>query len=155
MKIESFQKLKRDKNQDYLYNIFQTTVVKDKNVRLYEYVVKREDEMRLDKISSKIYESDQYTEELMTMNNIIDPWSVKEGDTLYFCTLSDMGFLYSEDDDYYTDIEKLVDNSHGKDTKLDPSRTSNLNPVVKPKNLKQIMVDKKEHVIKIIDSFDD
>ena len=120
-----------------------------------EYTVKREEEMRIDKISSKIYQSDQYTEELMTLNNIIDPWSIKEGDTIMFCKLSDITILYSEDDDYYKDIEKLVDSSQGKNTKLDPSRRNNLNPVVKPKNLKQISVDKNNHIIKIINSFDD
>jgi len=155
MQIESFKQLKRDKKQGYLYNIFQTTVIKGKNIQVYETLVKREEEMRLDKISYRLYQSTQYTEEIMALNNIIDPWSIKEGDVLYFCKLSDFGVLYSRDDDYYKDIEKLVDTGQGKNTKLDPSRTNNLNPALKPKSLTQINVDKKNHVIKIIDSFDD
>lgn len=155
MNIQSFQKLERDKKQDYLYNIFQTTVIKGKNITIYEYTVGREEEMRIDKISTKIYQSDQYTEELMALNNIIDPWCLKEGDTIYFCKLSDMPKLYSQDDDYYKDVEKLSGGNEGKNTKLDPSRNKNLNPVIKPKTLKQIDIDKANHVIKIIDSFDD
>ena len=153
MQIESFKQLKRDKKQGYLYNIFQTTVIKGKNIQVYETLVKREEEMRLDKISYRLYQSTQYTEEIMALNNIIDPWSIKEGDVLYFCKLNDFGVLYARDDDYYKDIEKLVDSGQGKNTKLDPSRT--LNPALRPKSLTQINVDKKNHVIKIIDSFDD
>jgi len=155
MKIGSFQKLERDKTQDNLYNIFQTTIIKPKNIPLYEYIVNREEEMRMDKISLNIYNSNQYSEELMVLNNIIDPWAIKEGDIIYFCKLSDINTLYSEDDDYYKDMEKLLSGNERKRTKLDPSRTNNLNPVVKPKNLKQIDINEKNHIIKIISSFDD
>jgi len=153
MILKSFKNLKRDEKQDKLYNIFQTTVVNNNNIELFEYVVKREDEMRIDKVSTNIYNSNQYTEELMVLNNIIDPWSIKEGDIIYFCTLDDIQKLYSDDDDYYVDIEKLLDKSQNKSTKIDPSRKI-LNPVIKPKNLKQINVNKNNHKIQIINSFD-
>ena len=154
MRLESFERIKRDENQDNLYDIFQTTVINGKDIELFAYTVTKENEMRIDKISQAIYNSNQYTEELMSLNAIVDPWSIKEGDVIYFCRISNLSLLYDEDDDYYKDIDKLVDKG-GKETKLDPSRSNNLNPVVKPKNLKQINVDKNQNVIKIIDSFDD
>ena len=75
MKITSFDttgnNILRDPKQDYLFDLFQKNIVKTRNIVLIPYVVPREFEMRLDRISNYIFSSPDYVEELMVINDII------------------------------------------------------------------------------------
>ena len=77
MKIISFdgdttKKIKRDSEQNNLFDLFQKNVINTKNIPLNLYIVSRELEMRLDRISEYIYGSSDYVEELMILNDIIN-----------------------------------------------------------------------------------
>ena len=102
MKILSFDneyyKVERNSDQYNLFDLFQKNIVNDTSLQLRIYIVPREYEMRLDRISEHIYGSSDYVEELMTLNDIINPYSVKEGQYIYFCQLDYLTNMYIKDE---------------------------------------------------------
>jgi hypothetical protein len=159
MKIMSFDgnatnKIKRDSSQDDLYNLFQKNIIKA-NVPLVPYIVPREHEMRLDKISKYLYGSTNYVEELMVLNDIINPYSIKEGQVIYFCQEGYMSNLYIKDD-MSINIEdkrkKLLQSSQPNRQKHKLNVDQNLPPNIKPNNLEQIKVSK-DNRVQLINSF--
>lgn len=159
MKITSFDgdnilRLKRDPNQGNLFNLFQKNIVinNKQNITLYLYVVQREYEMRLDKISNFLYGTPDYVEELMVINDIINPYSVKEGQYLYYCSLDNLQFFYTTDDTFEDTTSKnnLINSSK---TNKNKEFTDNLPLTIKPNNLKQITITE-DNKVKIINSFE-
>jgi len=70
MKILSFDnngnyRIKRDSDQNNLFDIFQKNIVNNLSIGKRIYIVPREYEMRLDRISEHLYGSSDYVEELM------------------------------------------------------------------------------------------
>ena len=90
-------KVKRDIKQNNLYNLIQKTVVNNPAIQLKGYTVPREMEMRLDRVSEWIYGSNNYVEELMAINDIICPYSIKEGQEILFCDITALNSLYTTD----------------------------------------------------------
>jgi hypothetical protein len=103
MKIYSFDTNPSEQNTDRFFNVFEKNMEYNRNITLYEYIIPREFEMRLDLISNDIYNSSSYIEELMLINNIISPYSLKETQVIFYCSVSDMSLLYVKDDMKDTD----------------------------------------------------
>jgi len=146
--MDSFtlKNLKRDKKQDNLFNIFKQTMV-DAKIILYTTYVNIDEEMRLDKVSSRLYGTPKYIEELMQINNILNIWNVKQGDIIQYGEILDFQLLKSlekEVDDIYEKIAK-----QNKNTRIDKDRNKNVPPTIKPKNLENLTIDKKTKRIKI------
>ena len=161
MKITSFDdsnnKIKRDPNQGGLFNLFQKNTKFEDNVVFKIYVVPREYEMRLDKISNHIYGTPNYVEELMLLNDLINPYCVKEGQEIIFCSQSDIISFYVKDDMLNNNDKKksLVSSSQPNRNKQKLSNSDkNLPPTVKPQGLEQIKVDKNTKKVRIINSFE-
>ena len=160
MKILSFDtrsttRISRDNNQDGLFNLFQKNIINSNNVTLKGYIVPREYEMRLDKISNHIYGSPDYMEELMVLNDIINPYSVKEGQLIYFCSVNSLSNLYTKDEmleDKEAKRQKLIKSSQPNRNKQKTASDQNLPPNIKPANLEQIKVSK-DNRVQIINSF--
>jgi hypothetical protein len=152
MKIYSFdvKSLTRKKEQDYLYNVFEKNIVYNNTIQLYRYFVPREYEMRLDLISKDIYGSNNYIEELMVINNIINPYSIKESQVIYYCTQSEISSLYKKDD-----MLDGIDENREKIIKASQSNnnTNKIPTTLQPKNIKQVTIDTKNRKIKIMNSF--
>ena len=151
MKIYSFD-ISPIKLKDKLFNIFQKNVEYNNTIQLYRYVVPKEYEMRLDLISNRIYGSTDYIEELMLINNIINPYSVKENQDIYYCSEDNIASLHTTDN--------LKDNDELRDKILkaeQPSKnrssTNKIPTTLKPKNIKQVTIDTKNRKIKIMNSF--
>lgn len=157
MKFYSFEKgkLKRDTNtQGNPYNLFDNTMVdKDiKDLTKYQHVVMDTQEGRLDKVSLALYGSTEYVEELMKINNIINPFSIKNGDILYYVLESDLPSLYVEkEEDESTDVMSI---NNPQATRKDANRTNKTPPVVKNKNNKQISWDKENKKVSITNKID-
>lgn len=157
MKITSFDNNKndrilRDKNQDDLFNLFQKNIIYKNNISFEVYIVPREFEMRLDRICNYIYGTTDYVEELMTINDILNPYSVKEGQFIFFCSIESLKSLYVKDDlmpniDYAK--QELIQSQKTKKT----LNSNNLSPTIKPDNLEQIKVSK-DNRVQIINSFE-
>ena len=146
MKIISFDgdynsKIKRDPKQGLLFNLFQKNIVNNPNFSLGIYTVPREFEMRLDRISNYLYGSADYVEELMVINDIINPYSVKEGQIIYFCDVNALSSLITTDDLADTQISGQISN---------PSQVTNN---LANNNLQQITVSN-DFKIQIINSFE-
>jgi len=136
----------RDSQQDNLYDIFRQTIVDKKIENKYYNFVKTGEECRLDKVSLRLSNSTAYIEEIMLLNNIVNPWSVNLGDEITFL---DTFVVLQEVEEEDTDIKNIVNPSKNKDTRIDPNRQKGTPPTIKPTNFKQILVDKKNQTIKL------
>ncbi len=161
MEILSFDngtnnRIKRDPNQDNLFDLFQKNVVNNsKNMTLQIYIVPREFEMRLDRISDYIYGSSSYMEELMVLNDIINPYSVKAEQYIYFCQVDDLQKLYTIDNlQNLKEVarQNLIKSNQNQNNLNFGTSDQNLPPTVKPSNLQQVKVTK-DNKIQIINSF--
>lgn len=161
MKILSFDdkynKIKRSEKQDGLFDIFQKNIVNDNSSSLKIYIVPREYEMRLDRISEHIYGSPDYVEELMVLNDIINPYSVKEGQYIYFCQLNNIQKMYTKDEisnSTNKNRESIIASSQPNRDKMNTlSDNANLPVTVKPNGLEQVKLTK-DNKIKIINTFE-
>ncbi|MCK9417331.1 hypothetical protein M0Q97_11845 [Candidatus Dojkabacteria bacterium] len=159
MKITSFDgksniRLKRDTKQKDLFNLFQKNLVLNENIIVSNlYIVPLEYEMRLDKISNFLYGSPDYTEELMIMNNITNPYSVLEGQYIYYCDYNSLSLFYTIDPDITSSTRDKLISSSQTNNKTKPTNDKNLPVTVKPSNLNQITVTK-DNKVKIINSFE-
>lgn len=158
MKITSFDdttnKINRDPKQLDLFNLFQKNIINVQNLSLMVYIVPKEYEMRLDRISEHLYGTDNYVEELMVLNDIINPYSIKEGQHIYFCNVNLLANLYTKDDMTNTNEIKRQEliNSTQKVQDITVSTDKNLPPNIKPSSLNQIKVTD-DNQVKIINSF--
>ena len=156
MKIFSFDgpnifKLKRDKKQFDLFDLFQQNIIYNDNIEFKEYIVPREFEMRLDRISNQLYGNVNYVEELMLLNNILNPWSVKEGQIILFCDINIFNSLYNVDNMLSTnDDNKDIIKKSGTTNNIE---NKNLPLTIIPNNLKQINISN-DNEVKIINSFE-
>lgn len=159
MKIFSFDtdnQLKRDPMQDNLFNLFQKNIMNITGIPLNIYIVPREYEMRLDRISEHIYGTTDYVEELMTINDIINPYSVQEGQFIYFCNYNLLSNLYTSDsltNSNETKRQELMSSSQSNKEKKVSNTNQNLPPNIKPSNLEQVKVGK-DNTVQIINSFE-
>lgn len=163
MKIFSFDnnstnnKIKRDPIQGELFNLFQKNIVLYPNIPLGIYIVPREYEMRLDRISNHIYGSPDYMEELMVLNDILNPYSVKEGQYIFYCNFESLGLLYTNDnmsDEIEKNRQSLIKSSQpNRDRQKLSNSDKNLPPTIKPSNLNQIKVNK-DNSVQIINTFE-
>jgi len=150
MNIYSFD-ISSLKLKDKLFNLFQKNIVYNIEIQLYTYIVPREYEMRLDLISKRIYGSSNYVEELMVINNIINPYSVKENQEIYYCSENNINYLYVKDDLEDTDDirEHIIRTSQPNKNR----ETNKIPTTLQPKNIKQVTIDTKNRKIKIMNSF--
>lgn len=161
MKILSFDNnknynIKRDSSQNNLLDLFQKNIINNTDIQTRIYVVPREYEMRLDRISNHLYGSSDYVEELMILNDIINPYSIKEGQYIYFCQSSDLAKLYTTDDiptQQNNAREALINSNQTDRNKKELFNDQNLPLTIKPSGLKQVSVSK-DNKIKIINSFE-
>lgn len=161
MRITSFDnnknKIKRDINQGNLLNLFQKNIVYINGLKVKPYIVPREFEMRLDKICKYLYGTDSYVEELMLMNDILNPYSIKEGQIIYYYEdINNMEALYVRDDMIDNNLNSrlsLINSSQTGKNKSNILDDKNLPPTIKPSNLKQIKITDNNQ-IKIINSFE-
>ena len=140
MKLYTFEKL--DIGQDGFYDLFQKTIVTNLNINVYGAIgITTEYEGRIDLICKYLYGSSDYTEELMTLNNIINPWSVKIGDIIfYFRSSGDYSPMYETDLPPLEQKDSILLMNKNKTTKKDPNRLGSP-PTIKPDNLNQIKIN--------------
>ena len=140
----TLENIKRDVNQDGLYNLFRQTVLDKFSLKLVDYV--RETETgRLDLISDRLYGTDIYVEELMLINNIINSWNIKSGDYIFYVPNPETYRLLEKDDEDTDIVAKPIN----KNTRKDPNRVEGVIPTIKPLDFEQIIIDKKNKKIKL------
>jgi len=132
-----------------IYNMFdiRTTQLYIDQMTLVSIPVPREREGRLDLISIDTYGTSDYVEELMIINNIQNPYSIKEGDMINIASMTSLNQLHKIITTDDSDLKQSLVNS-SKNSSLDVNRNK-LQPSVKPDGEKQIIVDTQSKIIKI------
>jgi hypothetical protein len=122
MKIYTLDNIKRDINQGGLYDIFDTKISQKSYTKVFWYTVQPEEEMRMDLICKKFYGETDYIDEILTLNNIIDPFSITKGTNILLFELDDTITLYVQDVEVKQDLSLVNKN---KETTKDPNRGDN------------------------------
>jgi hypothetical protein len=136
-----------------LYDFFEKTMVNDQEIIYSEYTVPTEYDSRLDLVCKHIYGSTDYMEELMTQNGIINPFSIKTGDVLFYAYSSDnLKILYQRDENINNENKrKILNINKSKSSTQDPN--ASLPPSIKPNSLKAIDVNYNKKKITIMNKF--
>jgi len=152
--LYTLQNVDREKKFNKLFDIINPVIKWDDSLTYYPYMVLKEEEMRPDMICFNIYNHFNYIDEILTWNNIINPWSIKEGQIIYYLEEDSVISLQLQKKKNSDEIVNELVNSN-KDTKKDPNRESGtgLPPTIKPAGLKDVTVDFNNKTIKIMDKF--
>lgn len=156
--LYTLENAQRSITQDNLTNIVDPIIASDDSLNYYPYVVPENEAMRIEQICYSIYGNFMYEDELLMINNILNPWSIRGGDIIYFLNEDDMLSLRLVPKVNQTEIISQLVNPN-KDTKRDPNRDGNIQegtglpPTIKPTGLKDVNVDYNNKTIKIIDQF--
>lgn len=136
-----------------LYDFFEKTMVNNEQLAYNTYTVPEEFDCRLDLVCKHIYGSTDYMEELMTQNGILNPFSVKAGDVLYYAhSANELAVMYETDKDVNEENkEKILSANKNKSTTLKPGTV--LPPSIKPDNLKPVDVNYNKKKITVINKF--
>lgn len=152
MNIYSFIKLTIESNG--FYDLFKKTLVnKFVSSNVKSFIVTDEYEGRIDLVCRYLHGSSDYVEELMTLNGIINPHSIKTGDELFYYTDTDnYGLLRQSDPEDTTNKDSILLMNKQKNTKKDKNRIGSP-PTIKPDNLKQLDINYNKKKITIINKF--
>ena len=151
MLFYSFENL----NIDYTghYDLFQKTMVNDPNLPYNSIPVTIDFQGRLDLLCKFLHGNTNFLEEIMAINNVINPYSIKVGDNIkYFSDTSDYGLLYQSDPAPTDAKDQILLMNKNKSTKKDQNRIGSP-PTIKPDNLQQIDVNYSKKKITIINKF--
>jgi hypothetical protein len=122
MELKNLTNLKRE-NQSELYDLTKASFQYKPEViaRNYnEYIVDSYNEMRLDNISNDIYTSVDFVDFLCDLNNIVNPLSIKSGDTIIYVPENIIPSFRPETR-YENEIREKISNKRKK-SKVDPDR---------------------------------
>jgi hypothetical protein len=92
MFIHDLDVLLKDTQQTSLYDLSARTYVAY-DVRFSNYIVQPDEEMRIDLICFRIYESVEYTDILLSVNEIVNPLNIRAGDVLRYPDQGSLNFF--------------------------------------------------------------
>lgn len=151
MNFYTFENTKLDSTGHY--NLFEKTMVNNSKVGYEVFPVTDQFQGRLDLLCRYLHGNTNYLEELMTLNNIINPYSVKTNDKIkYYPNPTNYGLLYQSDVPQESKKDEILMMNRNKTTKKDKNRIGSP-PTIKPDNLKQIDVNHSKKKIIIINKF--
>lgn len=84
MRLYDIDNIRRDENQENLYNLFEPTFALQGGFEQSTLVVGREEMMRIDLICNRIYKSIEEVDFLCNLNDIDNPLNIMENDTIYY-----------------------------------------------------------------------
>lgn len=154
MKSYTFDNLKY-KNEIGFYDINIKTVVDNKEMKILTTSVEFGEDMRMDKISERLYGSTDYEEELMVLNGILLKFNIKFGDIIKYVDYKTLDMMHENDEDIIdknTDA-KLNKNNVSKNTKKDKNRKEKMSPTDKSSGVKSVNVNRDNNTIEIINTF--
>lgn len=154
MKSYTFDNLKY-KNEIGFYDINIKTVVDNKEMKILTTSVEFGEDMRMDKISERLYGSTDYEEELMVLNGILLKFNIKFGDIIKYVDYKTLDMMHEIDEDVIdknTDA-KLNKNNVSKNTKKDKNRKEKMSPTDKSSGVKSVNVNRDNNTIEIINTF--
>lgn len=154
MKSYTFDNLKY-KNENGFYDINIKTVVDNKEKKIFLTSVEYGEDMRMDKISYRLYGSTDFEEELMVLNGILLKFTIKYGDIIKYVDYKTLDMMHEIDEiavEKNTNA-KLGKSNVSKNTKKDKNRQEKMSPTDKSSNVKSVNVNKDNNTIEIINTF--
>jgi len=142
MKIYSLENTERLKDNDNLYDMFYP-MLKTLNVSVKEYKVKKEREMRMDLICLDIYGDKNLIDELMHINGIIDPYSIKEDDIIYYPDYNNISLYRKNYGGNKIELKKESKQKNEYSQELTTSSPTDSNPISIDKNKNEIIITNK------------
>jgi hypothetical protein len=137
MYIYSLEKTKLIVDEKF-YDIFYPMLIDKYDMLTFgEYVVNSHREMRIDLISIDIYGDTRYVDELLHLNGIVDPYSIKKGDTIYYAMNIDVIRNSYENENINSYVDGYITGTTSN--VVDDVFTSN--PTLKPSGYKPMIVD--------------
>ena len=130
-----YEQLSRNGNSESLVDLFKSTILNSvPTIKLAEYIVPIEEEMRIDLILKSIYELDYVSIEdyygeidvLLTINNIDNPLNIKRGQVIKYPSIIDLSaHRITEETDLSSQANKALTaiSVPSKKTRVDGSRS--------------------------------
>lgn len=148
MEFYSFENL--DRNVDGFYDLFKKTVINNTDIISDTFDITRDIEYRPDLAAKFAYGSNEYIEELLTMNGIINPFALKKDTTIFKAfNNANLQSMYKSDVDENIERKKKLLNINKNKT----SKSNNYPPTVKPDGLKQLNMNYNKKKITIMNRF--
>lgn len=131
-----YEQVKKIDKEGALYDLFKATVRNQVGaIKINEYIVPIEEEMRIDLILKSIYELDYISIEdyysdidiLLTINNIDNPLNIKRGQIINYPSLIDLAsYRITDEDDLSAESNKalVAISVPSKKTRVDKSRSN-------------------------------
>lgn len=120
MTLFDIDSLRRDTNQDNLYNLFEPTFIMRSGYDNSTFVVSEESMMRPDLVCNDIYNRVDLLDFILSYNDIDNPLNLMEGDILFYTAFGAIdNFKLRETDK--TDTRKGLINAN-KSTRIDQNR---------------------------------
>lgn len=152
MKIYSLENISTFTEEEgtTLYNLFEKTIINNNSVKENMYYVPIEYSCRLDLVLKELFSDISYTEEVCVLSDIVNPFSIKQNDLIYYPNDKEkFGNLHIIDESMYNDNKyKILNINKNKDTR----NSKNLPPSVNP-GIKQMDVDYVKKRITIVNKF--
>jgi len=119
MEIYDISTLLKDRDGNYDLTQITFELKLDGSINYGQYLVQRDEEMRMDIICQNIYGNTNYVDILCNVNNIDNPLNIKEGTLILFPINNVENLRYSEQNN--TDNIKILANSN-KSSRKDVNR---------------------------------
>ena len=131
-----YEQVKKLDKEGALYDLFKSTIRNQVGtIKINEYVVPMEEEMRIDLILKSIYELDYISIEdyygeidvLLTINNIDNPLNIKRGQIIKYPSIIDLdSYRITEEEDLSAESNKALRaiSVPSKKTRVDNSRSN-------------------------------
>ena len=143
MNSYTFEQIRRDTDTGY-FDLMQKTVVQGRILSTVPYTVQPEQQCRMDRLSFDGYNSIGFIEEIMTVNGILNPFTIKTGDIVNMFQMEDLSQLQWTEPEKNPNVTSL--SNPNKNTQKDTNRLSPTdNPGIKP-----VVLDTKAKKIKIM-----
>ena len=160
MDIKSLYKYIKKSQTTGFYDLFTPTFISNPNIQLNQYIVTKDDEMRIDLVFANMYsiensDLESYLEDIdviLYINNIDNPLNIKEGMILDYPIIGEI------EDFRYLPSDTIVDNSitrqlgtpntPNKTTRRDASRQ---NYIENDYSLSPVVLDTPREPVRIVD----
>jgi len=97
MSFYDLNNLRKDVNQNSLYNFFDSTFKYFFGLTLYQYQVNPNEEMRIDVICNNLYNTTDYCDFLLDLNGIDNPLNILSGDSLLYVSQDQIDYFHVDE----------------------------------------------------------
>lgn len=126
--IDSINKVRSDDNKSFKeeYNLYIEVLIDTTKIKLFEFPCTKRHEMRLDLVSTDVYDTNEYVDVLCNLNNLVNVFNVKEGDIILFIEQENIDNVSSSTSVIENIKDQLKTANKGKSFKIDNNRKADI-----------------------------